>query len=201
MVGCSSPAGCHPQAPVLLLPPGLWLAQQLARPSLTTAVQRALLRSKAPGCQSSWLLFAPVLGQMALKQLIFKRGFIAKSQSSLQAGAKVLPFLWLRQLLLGESSTFRLLASSLPSCHKCNLVARPEAQPHAPARHAHRVARHKKAALMQPEIRCLRGETKKCVVAGRTLKMGGAAGGQSKGLRGQDPISDCDQHCHLQRSI
>lgn len=109
MVGCSSPAGCHPQAPVLLLPPGLWLAQQLARPSLTTAVQRALLRSKAPGCQSSWLLFAPVLGQMALKQLIFKRGFIAKSQSSLQAGAKVLPFLWLRQLLLGESSTFACL--------------------------------------------------------------------------------------------
>lgn len=30
------------------------------------------------------------------------------------------------------------------------------------------------------------------------LKMGGAAGGQSKGLTGQDPVSDCAQHSRRQ---
>lgn len=53
----TAPAQCQPQPPVLLCPPGLWLAQHLAHPSLCSTSSSRAKPQYATSGGSSLLLF------------------------------------------------------------------------------------------------------------------------------------------------
>lgn len=71
------------QPPALLLPPGLWLAQHLACPSLTTACTTWPPPEQSLSVPILVALLYSCIGQMALKQVIFKRGVLLPNLKAL----------------------------------------------------------------------------------------------------------------------
>lgn len=201
---CTAPALCQPQPPVLQLPPGLWLAQHLAHPSLTTACATRPPPEQSLNVPVLVALLCSYLGQMALKQLIFKRGFYCQISKLFTSRRQSAAFPRAAAAAFQIVIHICLLANSLPSCH------RHVTWWHSPK---HRLTPQRSmptgfsGTKNQPQ--CSRKLDVRLNVSLKEdfLK---SAWWQDVHWRWEllyevradhDPVSDSDQHCHFQRSM